>query len=55
MPLIVHKYFDDMHKVLLALTPNIKRNGQMVFVVGDSFIANVYIPTDLIIARMAQE
>ena len=55
MPLIVHKYFDDIHKVLLALTPKVKRNGQMVFVVGDSFIANVYIPTDLIIARMAQE
>jgi len=55
MPFIVHKYFDDMYKVFKKVIPNIKTGGRFILVVGDSLIADVYLPTDLLLARMGQE
>lgn len=55
MPYIVHKYFDDMSKVFKNVVPSIKKGGRFILVVGDSLIADVYVPTDLIIARMGSE
>lgn len=55
MPEIVHKYFDDMHKIMLNVVASLKHGGRFIQVVGDSLIADVYLPTDLILAKMGQE
>lgn len=55
MPYIVHKYFDDMYKVMKTVTKNLSRNGRFILVVGDSLIADVYVPTDLILAKIGTE
>jgi hypothetical protein len=53
MPHIVDKYFQDMFKVLDRINPAIKPGGRLIMVVGDSLIAETYVPTDLILAKMA--
>jgi DNA modification methylase len=55
MPHIVHKYFDDMFKVMSRVYSSMSGNGRFVLVVGDSLIADVYVPTDLLIAKMGQD
>lgn len=55
MPHIVHKYFDDMYKVMKTVVKSIKPNGRFILVVGDSLIADVYLPTDLLLARIGRE
>jgi DNA modification methylase len=55
MPEIVHKYFDDMYKIMENVVGALKKNGRFILVIGDSLIADVYLPTDLIIAKMGQE
>lgn len=55
MSSIVHKYFDDMYKVFKRIIPKIKDNGRFILVVGDSLIADVYVPTDLLIARIGND
>jgi DNA modification methylase len=55
MPSIVHKYFDDMYKVFKRVVPEIKSNGRFILVVGDSLIADVYVPTDLLIAQIGKD
>jgi hypothetical protein len=55
MPEVVHKYFDDMHKVMLRVVNALRPGGRFILVVGDSLIADVYLPTDLILARMGNE
>jgi DNA modification methylase len=55
MPEIVHKYFDDMYKVMRKVVDALKSKGRFILVIGDSLIADTYLPTDLIIARMGQE
>jgi DNA modification methylase len=55
MPEIVHKYFDDMHKIMFNVVRSLKSNGRFILVVGDSLIADVYLPTDLILAKIGQE
>ena len=52
MPYIVHKYFDDMYKVMKNVVSSLRSRGRFVLVVGDSLIADVYVPTDLLIARI---
>jgi len=52
MPYIVHKYFDDMYRVMNQVIPSINSGGRFVLVIGDSLIADVYVPTDLLIAKM---
>lgn len=52
MPEIVHKYFDDMDKVMAKISASLAPNGRFILVLGDSFIADTYIPTDLLIAKM---
>lgn len=51
MPNIVHKYFDDMYKVMRKVVTALKPGGRFILVVGDSLIADVYVPTDLLIAK----
>lgn len=55
MPEIVHKYFDDMYRVMRNVSQAIRPGGRFILVVGDSLIADVYVPTDLILARIGQE
>jgi len=55
MPFIVHKYFDDMYKVFKMVIPKIKNDGRFILVVGDSLIADVYVPTDLLIAQIGKD
>lgn len=55
MPDIVHKYFDDMYKVMDKVSKSLNPNGRFILVVGDSLIADVYIPTDLLLARIGSE
>ncbi len=55
MPFIVHKYFDDMYNVFKKVVPKIKKDGRFILVVGDSLIADVYVPTDLLIAQIGKD
>ncbi|MDP2981817.1 MAG: hypothetical protein Q8O92_00620 [Candidatus Latescibacter sp.] len=55
MPEIVHKYFDDMHKVMSNVVDSLNKGGRFILVVGDSLIADVYLPTDLLLARIGKE
>jgi hypothetical protein len=55
MPEIVHKYFDDMYRVMNRVVNSLRHGGRFILVVGDSLIADVYLPTDLILAKMGQE
>lgn len=55
MPEVVHKYFDDMQKVMSNVIRSLRAGGRLVLVVGDSLIADVYVPTDLILARVGHE
>ena len=55
MPDIVHKYFDDLYVIMKNVTEAINRGGRFILVVGDSLIADVYVPTDLLLARIGKE
>jgi len=52
MQYIVHKYFDDLYKVMKNVVSSLKSGGRFILVVGDSLIADVYVPTDLLIAKI---
>jgi len=52
MPYIVHKYFDDMYNIMKNVVSSLKSGGRFILVVGDSLIADVYVPTDLLIAKI---
>ena len=55
MPFIVRKYFDDMNKVIHNVAKALNKGGRFVLVVGDSLIADTYVPTDLILAKIGTE
>ena len=55
MPEIIHKYFDDMYKIMKNVTVAIKPGGRFILVLGDSLIADVYLPTDLLLAKIGKE
>jgi len=52
---IVHKYFDDMYRVMQKVAGALNKGGRFILVIGDSLIADVYVPTDLILARIGKE
>lgn len=52
---IVHKYFDDMYKIMRNVISSINKGGRFVLVVGDSLIVDEYVPTDLILAKIGVE
>jgi DNA modification methylase len=52
---IVHKYFDDMYKIMKNVISSINKGGRFVLVVGDSLIVDEYVPTDLILAKIGVE
>ena len=55
MPFIVRKYFDDMNRVIERVSRALNKDGRFILVVGDSLIADTYVPTDLILAKMGSE
>jgi len=55
MPGIVEKYFDDLFKVMKNIVSGLKSGGRFILVVGDSLIADVYVPTDLLLARIGAD
>ena len=55
MPEIIHKYFDDMWRVMERVENSMNPGGRFIQVVGDSLIADRYVPTDLILAHIGQE
>jgi DNA modification methylase len=50
---VVHRYFADLVPILVGVRRALKPRGRFVVVVGDSLLAGVYVPGDLILARMA--
>jgi len=55
MPSIVQKYFDDMYRVMRRVAKSMRAGGRFLLVVGDSLIADTYLLTDLILARIGME
>lgn len=49
---LVRKYFDDLYPVLENVYNNLKDNGKFYIVIGDSLIAGIYIPADIIVGRI---
>ena len=55
MPDIINKYFHDMKKALKHIADALLPGGKIIMVVGDSLIAGVHVPTDLILARICMD
>ena len=55
MPDIMRKYFSDMRSVMHHTIAAVRPGGKIVMVVGDSLMAGVYVPTDLILAKMGKD
>jgi DNA modification methylase len=52
---IVRKYFDDVYHVFRNVYRGLKKRARFAIVIGDSLIAGVYIPADLILARIGRD
>ena len=52
---VVRKYFDDVYHVLRNVFRGLRKGAPLIIVIGDSLIAGVYIPADLILARMGAD
>ncbi|HOE38201.1 MAG TPA: hypothetical protein PLG05_01410 [Bacteroidales bacterium] len=55
IPNVIRGYFDDMHTLLKKLFIQTEKNGYVGIVVGNSAYSGVIIPTDVLIASIAQE
>jgi len=54
-PGIVKKYFDDMAMIIQHVAHATKPGGMLMLVVGDSLLTDVYVPTDLLLVRIAEQ
>lgn len=54
-PLLVRKYFEDIYKVLTNIYKVMNKGGRVAWVVGDSLLTDVYVPTDLLTMMMAEQ
>jgi DNA modification methylase len=52
MHAVVHRYFADLRPVLDEVFRALVPGGRFVVVVGDSLLAGVYVPGDLLLARL---
>jgi Putative RNA methylase family UPF0020 len=50
---VVH-YFNRLAKHLIAISPKLKPNAKLAYVVGNSWIKGVYVPTDIILAKIME-
>lgn len=55
MHLVVRKYFEDMLPAIQNIHEGLRHGGRFILVVGDSLISGVYVPTDMILARIAKK
>ena len=55
MHAVVHRYLADLARVLVRVRDALKPGGRFVLVVGDSLLAGVYVPGDLILARIGEK
>ncbi|MEM3766084.1 MAG: hypothetical protein QXU46_03545 [Candidatus Bathyarchaeia archaeon] len=55
MHLIVRKYFEDVYPVFEKVYEGLKTGGRFIVVIGDSLIAGIYIPADLMLAKLGRE
>jgi hypothetical protein len=53
-PLVLRKYFDDLFSIMENCRKTLKPGGRFLIVIGDSFLNGVYIPTDLLLARIGE-
>jgi len=53
-PILLRKYFEDIYSVLQKIYKTMNDNGKVAWVVGDSLILDVYVPTDLITMILAK-
>jgi len=49
---VVHRYFADLARVIATVRRALRPGGRFVLVVGDSLLAGVYVPGDLLLARL---
>jgi DNA modification methylase len=54
-PIIVRKYFSDLYQIMENVAKSLKTNGKFIIVIGDSLVSGVYIPTDLLLAKIGEE
>jgi len=54
IPSLIRGYFTDMDKTLQEILKVTKRNGRCIIIVGNSAYGGVLIPTDLILAKIAE-
>ena len=52
--LVILKYFDDMHKTFANTFRILKPKGRFILVVGDSLFNNIYVPADLLLAKLGE-
>lgn len=52
--LVILKYFDDMNKIFQNTYEILKPVGRFVLVVGDSLFNNIYVPADLLLAKLGE-
>jgi DNA modification methylase len=55
IPKMIGGYFQDMHRLLIQLRRVLKQNGKLCIVVGTSSYNKVTIPTDWMIAGLAED
>lgn len=55
IPLMVRCYFSDMYKVLSSVYSMMKPNSLFALDIGDSKFYGVYVPTDVILSKLAEE
>ncbi|UCE09573.1 MAG: hypothetical protein JSW61_11455 [Candidatus Thorarchaeota archaeon] len=53
--ILIRKYFEDIYRVLCRIHDSMRPGGKVAWVVGDSLILDVYIPTDLITMMVAEK
>ncbi len=54
-PHIVRKYFDDLYQIMKNVSKCLVKDGKFIIVIGDSLISGVYVPTDFLLAKIAEE
>lgn len=55
IPRMAAAYFEDMRQILTAVSSHLRRNATVVIDIGDSAYAGVHVPTDTLVAEVAQE
>lgn len=52
--LVILKYFDDMYKIFQNTYNILKTGGRFILVVADSLFNNIYVPADLLLAKLGE-